>query len=191
MDIDLIIPLVEQIKGVTFATLNATTRTGSSKAIRCVTTGERVLLFRTNDVSGYERMVQRRLAEAGKNPDLFQVGPLPWGERVGNLPIIKCNGNYYLQCVELHPGQRKYFIGNDEEEILSSVVLQSFGIKSRMSYNQGLPQSEQVKVSTYDIRNIDRLVLMGEEVGDTLAASKRDRTILRINIGGKNGLAKG
>lgn len=167
--------LCSRIKGATFATIDS--ETFVKKSIRCVRKGERAILFATSGGSGYENMVQKRLAEAGFNPDSFHVGPLPWGQRIDNLPIIQHNGKSYLQFIRLSGGDVKYYIGTTDIEA-DPVV---YGIEDSYSLKQGLPLDKQVKIRVYDINNIHRIVMMGEEIFDTAVVTKRDRSILRIS----------
>lgn len=176
MESNLLIPLLDRVHGATFATINSVT--WPNKSVRCVSEGERVILFRTKGGSGYERMVKRRLAEAGKSPDAFSVGPLPWGERVGDLPLIQHKGNYYLQCIRLaEPSKRTYYIGTTDIEI-SPDRLDAFGVTKRSNLNQDLPPDEQVEVCCFKLESITSIVLMGERIGDTQSLNKR--SILKI-----------
>ena len=46
--------------------------------------------------NGYENAVNRAREERGLEPD-FEVGPLPYGDRIPNTPIIVHKGKFYLQ----------------------------------------------------------------------------------------------
>lgn len=148
--------LLDKIEGCTFATLD--TVTIPSPGITKRTTGERVILFTNKHCSGYENMVKRRLQEAGKNPDNFVLGDLPWGVRVPNSPLIENKGKFYLQCIRLADGQSRYFIGNREVKDPSGLML-----RGRRT-NQGLPKDDEVEVCCYRLDHIDRIVLMGDEL---------------------------
>lgn len=157
MELEALKMILDKVRGATFATIDSTTK--PSPGIRKVTTGTRVILFSNTEHSGYEAMVKRRLIEAGKNPDDFSVGDLPWGERIPNTPIIVCRGIPYLQTIVLSPGNSTGYLGNRE------VDLDDF-VQPRRS-NQGLPKKDEVVVSTYRLDHIDRIVLMGEVlIGD-------------------------
>lgn len=161
--------VLAEVSGCTFASLDAVTTV--SPGITHEVMGKRVILFTNKKSSGYENMVRRRLIEAGKDPDTFVVGDLPWGTRVPNSPLIEHRekGKVYLQAIELAPGISKYFMLGKEANP------NDLGIKKKEPYNQGLPTDAQVNVRCYDIENITRIVLMGE----TLVAEKRN--ILRIS----------
>lgn len=175
MDKNILIPLVEKIQGCTFATLDALTE--PKPGIMCRVTGERVIIFRTNGKSGWEGMIKRRLQEAGKDPDTFNVGSLPWGTRLGNLPIIEYKGNFYLQTIPLKDGQTRYYmmgVGVDVDP-------KAFGIRPNRGY-LGLPPEETVRMNTYKIDNILRLTLMGETIGEQQIVEKGERAILSMKF---------
>lgn len=154
MELSRLIPILERINGCTFASLDARTREAS--VIR-ETVGERVMLFHTRGASGYENKVKRELERLGLDPNQFKVGDLPWGERVGNLPLITHRGFHYLQTIFLKPGESRYFIGTME-------VPRPKFLSERFAPGQGLPEGRQVIVNTYNIENISKLRLMKEVI---------------------------
>jgi hypothetical protein len=178
MELSLILPLLRKIHGTTFATIDS--ETWSNKTIRCVARGERAILFRTQGVSGYENSVKRTLEEAGKDPTGFNVGPLPWGERVEDLPLIENRGEHYLQFIQLSPGDRKHFLGSTDT-FIPAENLHAFGVRQRYSSKQGLPVDQQIIVKTVKLSGISRIALMGEEIFDQSVADKKGRAILRLN----------
>ena len=119
-----------------------------------MTTGTSVLLFTNEGGSDYERLVKRRLKEAGKDPRDFVLGDLPWGERIPNSPLIVHRGLHYLQTIVLEPGQSAGYTGNRE------VNLEDFILPRRT--NQGLSKADEVVVATYRVDHIDRIAIMGE-----------------------------
>jgi hypothetical protein len=147
--------LLDKIQGCTFASIDAETE--PSKGIHKVTTGIRVILFTNKKSSGYENMVKRRLIEAGKNPDNFVLGDLPWGQRLENSPLIENKGKFYLQCILLTEGTSKYYIGDRE------ISGNGLGLRGRFP-NQGLPPGDEVLVACYNIDSIKRIAVMGKEV---------------------------
>lgn len=152
MDLATLTMLLEQIRGCTFATIDSVT--SPTKGIRCETTGTRVILFTNKTGSGYERMVRRRLTEAGKNPDDFVLSNLPWGERVPETPLIAHRGEMYLQTIVLAEGRSRCFLRDTE-------VNCSDFLPRRNRPNQGLG-ADSVLVRTYSLDNIVRIALMGE-----------------------------
>lgn len=176
MDLNLILPMVQKIHGCTFANIDALTE--PKPGVSCRTTGERVIIFRTNGASGFEGMVKRKLIAAGKNPDLFKVGPLPWGTRVGDLPIIENHGKHYLQTILLAEGKSEHFL-----PITGDIVdPKDFGIRPRFPGNQGLPPSDAVIMHTYKLDSIHRLVMFGETLEEFSTADKPTRAILGLNF---------
>lgn len=177
MDYETIKLLVEEVQGCTFATIDS--ETWSNKTVRCVAEGERVIIFRTKGGSGYENMVKRRLAEAGKNPDNFRVGPLPWGSRVDDLPLVEHKGEFYLQFIRLDPGKRIYYLGVTGN-VIDPEDLYRFGVKSRNAPHQGLSPSEQVIFCTYRVDHIKRIVMMGADISETKVIDRPRRVKLRL-----------
>lgn len=144
--------VIDKIEGADFALIDSTTYPRPS--LRKVTVGTSVLLFTNEGGSDYERLVKRRLLEAGKDPRDFVLSDLPWGQRVPNSPFIYNHGMYYLQTIVLEPGLFTCYLGNRE------VDLNDF-VPSRRT-NQGLPRKDEVIVSTYRLDHIDRIALMGQ-----------------------------
>lgn len=145
--------LLSQVDGCCYATVDAETR--PAEGIIKVTKGKRILLFANRDCSGYAELVHRRLLAAGKNPQNFELQDLPWGERVGNTPIILHKGKVYLQCVELSPGESKYYIAVSMKEVDPN----DLSLRERRT-NQGLG-ADSVFVCTYDISHLTRVALEG------------------------------
>jgi hypothetical protein len=181
MELETLKVLVSRIHGCTFATID--TETYPVKGLRKVSRGERVIIFRTNGASGYEGMLKRRLEEAGLNADSFHVGPLPWGTRVEDLPIIENKGNYYLQTIEIAPGEDIYYFGATDQVINDP---SAFGVRRRPNTHQDLPSDRQVKISVYRIDNIKRIAIFGEEILDTSVATRKERAILKLNYDKKS-----
>jgi hypothetical protein len=152
--------LLAEIDGGAFATIDATTK--PDPAVTKVTTGKRVILFtNTKGQSGYAAIVRRRLLEAGKNPNNFELHDMTWGTRIPNTPFIEHKGKTYLQCIDLTDGDSKYyFLGHEADP-------SKLGLKKRPKSNQGLSPAEEVRVSCYDIANIDRLIVDGVKAEGT------------------------
>lgn len=156
MRLDEIEDVLGEIKGCTFASLDAETM--PSKGIRKMTVGASVILFtnRTEE-SGYANMVKRRLEAAGKDPASFVLSDLPWGTKITGSPLVFHKGKYYLQCVLLNPGRITTFIGSRE---VSSDILSKDGKET----NQPLPKGKEVIVHTYGLLSISAIRLLGEEI---------------------------
>lgn len=158
MDLTVLLSLLKSFEGATFATLDAETH--PQPGVRCVMTGERVIMFTNQNGSGYENMVKRRLVEAGKNPDSFTCGDLPWGERVPNTPIIMHKGEPYVQVIILSFGQRRYFIGEAE------LTAEQLGIERPRDEKQGLDKESQVHCRVYKLEHITSIRMLGQDLGD-------------------------
>lgn len=150
-----VINLLSRIQGCTFASLDA--QTLPTPGVRKVTTGESVILFTNRKDSGYKRMVERRLIEAGKDPKNFVLGDLAWGSRIPHTPLIEHKGSLYLQTILLRPGKSEYFLSGMNKPVDPKHLF----LKERRT-NQGLPPSEEVIVNTYKLSNIIRLTVLGE-----------------------------
>jgi hypothetical protein len=149
--------LLAGIDCAAFATIDATTK--PDPTVTKITTGRRVILFTNKFGSGYEATVRRRLIEAGKNPNNFELRDLKWGTRVPDTPLIEHKGKTYLQCVELTEGASKYyFLGAEADPA-------NLNLRERHRSDQGLSPEEEVRVCAYDIANIDHLAVLS---GDTL-----------------------
>lgn len=144
---------VRKINGCTFAALDAVTEERGN--IIRTTRNEQVLLFSGggSDKSAYEAMVRRRLTALGRPADDFKVGKLPWGEHVGDTPLIYHRDRYYLQTILLRTPDLTY--------TCRGVVIEP---PPRWNIKQGLPLDKQVVVQTYALDNIQSLRLMGEVI---------------------------
>lgn len=78
--------------------------------------GHRVILFQNKKANGYENKVRRHLIAEGKDPDSFHLGPLPWGERLPNSPVITNKGKYYIQVIFLEAAKEIEYVASDTIE---------------------------------------------------------------------------
>lgn len=70
--------------------------------------GAVVMVFTNSATNAYDAMVRRRLAEEGRDPDSFQLGPRAWGTRIAGTPFVEHNGRYYLETIFMHAGAVQY-----------------------------------------------------------------------------------
>lgn len=166
MDLLRLLPLLREIKGVTFASLDAYTK--PAPGIRKETTGERVLLYNSR-VSGYERLVRRRLSSLGLDPNSFNVGDLPWGLRLPDEPgcVIVHKGVYYLQTILLGAGNERYFdlVGKPVSSYFAAALAgRSRDTDDRVGNSQGLPADRAVRVHTYSVSSITGIRLLGQNI---------------------------
>lgn len=157
MELNQVLGLLSEIHGCTFASLDAETK--PSPGFRKTVEGENVLLFTNKNSSGYENMVRRRLKAAGLDPDSFRLGPLPWGTRLPDTPIIEHKREYYIQTICVRPGKVRAFIGLREVDPADLPWL-----KGHENSGQGLPKGDQVVVKTYALRSIKTLTLKGVKI---------------------------
>jgi hypothetical protein len=167
--------ILAPINGATFAALDTQTECkllGGQKnkhqgriVKRCL--GNRVMLFTNKRSNGYDNMVRRRLEQAGLNPATFELGALPWGERVPNSPFIECKGKLYLQCIFQAAGDVAYFERHLENPNHFMPIAKEAieGLSNRTgSEHQGLERSKQVIVRTYAIDSITAIRCFGNEL---------------------------
>lgn len=165
MDLGILQNLLDKIQGCTFASLDAICY--PKPGIRQEIKGERVILFTNKKCSGYENMVRKGLTEAGKDPDSFVLGKLPWGERVPESPLIIHKGNFYLQTIVLVEGQSIYFVNNVPTPI------EAIGLPARYMH----PDPDRVTVHTYKLESIKRIALMGH-----ILVADDERAIMPLSI---------
>jgi hypothetical protein len=176
MDFNQLQSILANIQGCTFAGLDTVTvpvLLGGKKnpmqgKVEKHCLGHRVMLFTNAHSNGYANKVRRHLEKEGKNPDSFELGPLPWGERLPNSPIIHNKGKHYLQCVFLAAGSIQYFRRIDDLDDLRSGLVPIAkdaieGLNERSgSEHQGL--DNEVIVRTYALDSIVALRAFGEEL---------------------------
>ena len=163
-----IMPLLEKIRGATFASMDTRTSvklTGGKKnpmkdRVWKVCKNHRVMIFTNQNSNAYQNMVRRRLEKEGKTIN-FDVAPRAWGTRIPNTPIIEHNGKYYLDVIFLAPGSIEYFL--DDEQI-SEGSIEGMPIKSVESGRQGLEPNNKVVVRTFSLDSIETIRLMKEEI---------------------------
>jgi len=73
--------------------------------VRKIHTGFLSMVFTNKMKNSYEAMVNKRLAEEGKEAD-FVAGKLTWGTRVEGTPIIEHKGNHYIQTVQFQTAEK-------------------------------------------------------------------------------------
>jgi hypothetical protein len=176
MDRLLLEKVLHEISGCTFASID--TETEPRPGIKKVTTGDKVILFASlRGVSGYEGMIKRRLEQLGISPDAYTVGPLPWGSRVGNLPLIQYKGFYYLQVVQLSEGEEKYFLFNTE---IPKEQLDKFGLTKRKPQGPScLPENKRPVIQTIALEHIKSIRLLGWEIFDKEIKERGKRNVRR------------
>lgn len=168
MKLEQIEELLSSFKGSTFASLDTITNVGLKGGkknpmqgrVTKRTSNNQVMLFTNEKSNGYENMVKRRLEAEGKDPDSFTVGPLPWGERVPNTPLIKHNDRYYIQMIFNKSGNSNYYLDN---KAIDKADIE--GLEERTGTGkQGLEEGNGVVVRTVALDSITEIRLLGETV---------------------------
>ena len=162
MDFKVIQEALSEMKGATFASLDARVFPvrGSKIAYKDIT-GALVLLFSSSE-SGYEAMVRRRLEQEGKDPLSFAVMDLPWGEKINGGPLIYHLSKHYLQCIVLRAGEVSCYINGVLFSEIEFNRIFTGSQKRSEAYHQGLTEDNKVLVRTFDVSGITKLRLMGQ-----------------------------
>lgn len=150
MQLSQLYPLLRRIRGCTFAAID--TETHPKEGVIKVLEGTQVILFTNKKSHGYERMLQRRLAQAGLPAD-FKVSEMKWGRKLPGSPLIEHKGKYYLQVILLKQG-RGYGIVQGQRVTLEELK-QYLGTRDR---------SETVSVRAYNLDSITGIRLLGESL---------------------------
>lgn len=118
-------------------------------------TGSSVMVFTNKNSNGYRNMVERRLAQEGKDPADFQLSPRTWGERLPNTPFVEHNGKKYLEVIFLRAGPVEYLVDGivtprSEIEGLEDPVVNPEG-------QGGLSEENRVQLRTFAFDSLTRI----------------------------------
>lgn len=159
--------------------------------------GALCLLFTNANASSYATMVNKRLAEEGKEPN-FVPGKRAWGERMENMPIIQHEKdgvtNYYLEVIEAQSpislakkAEEDYGIvlSDVDKEAMSNYVVGRQSIK-RSSITYWLEEQE---IAKQDIQGL-KVKKEGEQGGlgednKVIIRSYKVESLLRVTIKGE------
>lgn len=115
-------------------------------------TGSNVMVSTNKNGSVYERMVNRRLAQEGKEGG-FEVQQRKWGTRIGTTPFIEHGEKKYLEVFFLHAGETEYFL--DGVKIEKSDILGLPAASSTEEQQGGLENQVIIRTISFDsIRTI-------------------------------------
>ena len=120
------------------------------------TAGNHVMVFQNKNGSSYEKMVTRRLAEEGKDPESFELQPRTWGIRIPNTPFVEHKGQYYLEVIFLNAGKSTFYL--DGKEIAKSDIE---GLQDREEGRQG-GLDNKVVIRTFKVDNVVGMRVDGE-----------------------------
>ncbi len=79
--------------------------------VRKYNIGSQVMVFQNKNTNAYENMTKKRMAEAGIDPDNFQLGEHVWGKRIPNTPILVKKSDEtckYLEVIFIKSGEISY-----------------------------------------------------------------------------------
>lgn len=170
MDIEQLKNIVSKINGVTFCSMDTVTNValkGGKKnphqgRVTKATSNNQIMIFTNQNSNGYENMVKRRLEAEGKDPDAFQVGPLPWGKRIPGTPLIEHNDSTYIQVIFNKGGNSTYLLDGvpvDESRIEGLPEKKITAPESEL-----LSEENKVILRTFNIENIKSIRIFGEEL---------------------------
>lgn len=125
--------------------------------VRKVMIGANVMVFTNKRSNGYENMVMRRLAQEGKDPSSFQLGPRAWGQRIEGTPFIEHNGALYLEVIFLKPGKSHYEHG--VRKIDRSEVI---GLEEASEGGEQGGLENKVIIRTFKADSISSITINGE-----------------------------
>lgn len=168
MHLDTVLEAFANINGATFVgidTDSVVSLKGGRKnpqrgRVHKVTLGSTVMCFQNKHVNGYEAMVRRRLAQAGKDPDSFKLGPRVWGTRLPELPIVVHEKDgvvkHYLEVIFMHAGTSHYYMDTPDNIIPKDMII---GLETppRPSETGQAGNNDRVIIRTYDIASITAL----------------------------------
>lgn len=137
------------------------------------TTKINAMLYNECKQSGYESQVKKRLQKQDGTEVDIEFGPLPWGKRVGNTPIIEHNGQYYIQTIVVNNGVNRYAVdGHVVQDLwqdgvhvlidpLTQLATTELPKSSKPKSQHGLQDDNMVQINTIRIDNIIRLAING------------------------------
>lgn len=159
-------PLFANVNGTNFIGLDTCTvpvLKGGKKnrfqdKIKKVMTGASVMVFSNSKTNGYERTIQRRLVQEGKDPATFTVGPRVWGQRLPECPIVVHNNKQYLEVIFLKPGKVSYLF---EDQSIDKAEIE--GLEDKEESEQGGLENKVI-IRTFAAENLTRIAIDGVEI---------------------------
>lgn len=121
------------------------------------TTGATVMCFSNTTGSAYDKMVKRRLAAEGKDPESFKLGERAWGQRIAGTAFVEHKGKHYLEVIFMNAGETEYFL--DGNPVDKSTIE---GLPEASTTGQG-GLDNQVIIRTYALDSVIALRAAGQE----------------------------
>lgn len=113
------------------------------------TIGSSVMVFSNSKTNAYDKMVKRRLAAEGKDPESFTLSPRSWGVRETGTPFVTHKGDLYLEVIFLKAGETEFFLDNREVIARENII----GLKPVVHAEQG-GLDNHVIIRTYAAESI-------------------------------------
>jgi len=165
MDRKTVETVFQTLKGGTFVGVDTVTvprlkggrKNEQQGRVRKHMTGATVMCFSNQNGSAYNAMVQRRLAQEGKNPNDFVLSPRTWGQRITGTPFVEHKDKLYLEVIFIRPGTVHYTL--DGVTIPKSQVE---GLAESGESEQG-GLEDKVVLRTFDLASVVALRANGQE----------------------------
>lgn len=156
----------EKVNGVKMASIDTKTKVhlkgGQSNPykdkVSKLTLGSSVMLYSNTASNGYETLVKRRLVQEGKDPNDFELGDRPWGQRIPGTPIVTHNGKIYLEVIYLKPGTSTHLLEDDREILPENIP----GYPERTEGEQGGLENKVI-IRTISLDSLLSIRIDGQE----------------------------
>ncbi len=166
--------LFENVSGTRFAGIDTTVVVNRLKrdeavqpgVITKVTNGSVVMVFAQADPTAFNDQVLRRMEKEGLNPADFKVGPLSYGEWMGNSPFIvhtkagETEPTYYLRTHFVKAGTNEFFL--DGKPIAKTDIVDTSAPK-KPSKQAKLGIKDEVIPRNYKLDSLDKIRIDGVE----------------------------
>lgn len=165
MDMQTVQAAFDSLSGATFVgmdTLTEVTLKGGKKnpqqgRVTKLMTGANVMCFSNKNGSAYAAMVQRRLAQEGKDPESFELSPRAWGQRIPGTCFVEHNGKHYVEVIFLRAGAVQYLL--DGQPVDAAAIE---GLPDKREGDQGGLENKVV-IRTFALDSIVALRVDGKE----------------------------
>lgn len=161
MDISTFKEIFSKVNGATFISIDTKTNVllkggkGNPLQGRVTkrTVGSNVMVFQNKTTNAYENMVNRRLAQEGKEIT-FEVGPRQWGTRLQGTPFVVHKDELYLEVIFLRPGKSEYLL--DGQPVDKSQI---DGLPEKPEEGEQGGLENKVIIRTYKVASIEAFTI--------------------------------
>lgn len=130
-------------------------------------TGMSAMITENKYVNGYQEAVKRKMIQEGMDPN-FTPGPLPWGKKLQNTPIVINKGKVYMQLLVRHSGVTTYEVDGQPVEMITDnevrklvnsegLVLTELPKKAKEGEQGGISDENKIIVRTPELCSITEL----------------------------------